>query len=1067
LPTIPGYTLVRELGRGGMGVVFLARQLRLQRLVAVKMPLDTLGVQEWLRFRTEAQAAARLQHPHIVQVYETAEHDGLPFLVMEYVEGGNLAHQLANAPLEARRAAELLVKLAQAIHYPHSRGVIHRDLKPSNVLLSGDGTPKITDFGIARRLDDNGSPTAAPLAAQTQTGVVLGTPSYMAPEQAAGKGKEVGPAADVYALGAVLYQCLTGRPPFKAPTVLETLHEVLHEEPLPPRQLLRGLPRDLETVCLKCLRKEPRRRYATAQELADDLARFLDGKPVKARRVGPAERVARWARRRPGTAVLLAAVLLLGALAAGAGLWLYRQDAARREEQALRQGTARQTVEAALEQEPELWRQGRWREARALLEQAATVLGDANSDDLEQRLAQARADLELANQLEGIRLNRTSTVRGYVQAQRDPPAPLERALLQHATSSDIDFHIDFHFGAAAEQYAAAFHAAGLQVASDEQDTAARVRRSAIREQLVAALEDWAHATTNPQVRDRLLRLAQLADPGSQWRARLRNPALWRNRSALRRLAREGPLADLPPPAVLLLAQLLLEADLETEPLLRAALQRHPGNFWFNYSLGIVLACQMKSMEAAGFLRIAAALRPSSAAYSELGLCLQTGQHWSEAISAYRQAIDLDDSNQPAHVNPGTALRLNGQVEDAITSHRRALELAPRDSWAYYQLGYDLRALGRTDEAVVAFARAVELAPRLARNRYEYGVALLSAGRTEEAIVEFEQATKCDPGMSMAWERLAAALLQRGRFALARAATQKCLGLPPGGKPRRKAQWQQIVLCDRLLNLEARLDGVLEGKGRPGDAALLRDLAELCCKYKRRYAAAARLYAAAFAARPELAEDLATRDRCHAAAAAALAGCGQGEDAAGLDAGERSQLRRQALSWLEAERNTWARRIAGKAEDRDLAARTLLVWQQSEDLAGVRDSKALAGLPQDERARWQKLWASVEALLLGCPAELLRRGRDHASRREWRKAVDAYTLALKLGPSDDGEVWFEYAAVLLLSGDEKGQRDACVRMSERFGAKTPRLRAITWSAPAASLRAPSWCQWKRPNGSKVS
>jgi serine/threonine-protein kinase len=1034
LPMIPGYTLVRELGRGGMAVVFLAQQVRLKRSVALKMPHANLGRLDRLRFRTEAQAAARLQHPHIVQIFETSEHDGLPLLVMEYVEGGTLAHKLADAPLEARRAAELLVKLAQAIHYAHSRGIIHRDLKPANVLLGADGTPKITDFGLARRLDDNHSPDAAPRAAKTQTGEVLGTPNYMAPEQAEGK-KDIGPAADVYALGAVLYECLTGRPPFKAPTVLGTLHDVVHEEPVPPRQLLRGLPRDVETVCLKCLRKEPARRYPTAQELADDLARFLDGKPVKARRVGTLERVVRWARRRPGTAALLAAVLLLGLLAAGTGLSLYRQETARRKEQVQRQTPARQAVEAALEQAPQLGRQGRWREARALLVQAASVLVDANSAELGQRLAQARADLELANQLENIWLNRTSTARGHLQAQRDPPALLARGVLQPGGSSKIDLH----FGSAAEQYAAAFQAAGLEVASDEEGTAARIRGSAIREQLVAALEDWAHATASTQVRDRLLRLAQLADPGSPWRDRLRTPALWRDRSALRRLAGEAPVANLPPQAVHLLGQLLMEANQDPEPLLREAVQRHPDNFWFNYSLGFVLAVKFKSLEAAGFLRAAAAMRPSSATYSELGLCLQTGQHWSEAITANRQAIELDDTNRLAHLNLGLVLRLTGQVEDAVTSHRRAIELAPRDSLAYCQLGYDLHVLGRTGEEVVAQCKAVELGPRVAANRYGYGLALQSAGRIEEAIVEFEQATKCDPGMSMAWELLAAALLQKGRFDLARAATQKCLDLSRGDEPRRKAQRQQIALCDRLLNLEARLDGVLEGKGRPVSAARQRDLAELCGKYKRRHAAAARLYAAAFHLSKELADDPATQDRYHAACAAALAGCGQGEDAAGLDADQRSRLRRQALSWLEAERDIWARRVAGKEEDRNLAARALLDWQQSGDLAGVRDSKALAGLPQDERARWQKLWASVEGLLLRCPAELLRRGRAHAARREWRKALEFYTQAQKLRPSDDGEVWFEHAAVLLLSGDHEGSRNACARMVQGGADSKIRLR----------------------------
>src|SRR5262245_4249580 len=217
LPSVPGYALLRELGRGGMGVVFLAQQLRLNRPVALKMPHAGLSAEEWRRFRTEAEAAARLSHPNIVQVHETGEHEGRPFLVMELIEGGSLAQQLTQAPLAARPAAELLEKLARAVHYAHQRGVIHRDLKPSNVLLMTDGTPKVSDFGLARRLGESSSLGGEP-SARTQTGAVLGTPSYMAPEQAAGQGKEAGPATDVYALGAILYECLTGQPPFRGAT---------------------------------------------------------------------------------------------------------------------------------------------------------------------------------------------------------------------------------------------------------------------------------------------------------------------------------------------------------------------------------------------------------------------------------------------------------------------------------------------------------------------------------------------------------------------------------------------------------------------------------------------------------------------------------------------------------------------------------------------------------------------------------------------------------------------------------------------------------------------------------
>jgi hypothetical protein len=286
-----------------MGVVYRARQTALNRVVALKMILyaDHAGASGRQRFRTEAEAVARLQHPHIVQIHEVGEAHGLPYFSLEFCPGGSLADKLKEAPLAPAEAARLVEQLARAMEAAHQKGVVHRDLKPANVLLAEDGSPRISDFGLARLLD---------AAGHTATGALLGTPSYMAPEQA-GQGKEVGPAADVYALGAILYECLTGRPPFKAATLHETLYQVLSAEPAPPTQLQAKMPRDLETICLKCLRKEPGRRYAGAAALADDLGRWREGRPIAARPAGPAERAWRWCRRNPAVAVLAAAVFVL------------------------------------------------------------------------------------------------------------------------------------------------------------------------------------------------------------------------------------------------------------------------------------------------------------------------------------------------------------------------------------------------------------------------------------------------------------------------------------------------------------------------------------------------------------------------------------------------------------------------------------------------------------------------------------------------------------------------------------------------------------------------------------
>jgi serine/threonine protein kinase len=347
-PAMPGYEILAELGRGGMGVVYKARQVKLNRLVALKMILagGHAGPQELARFRTEAEAVARLQHPHIVQIHEIGEAQGKPFFSLEYVEGGSLADRLDGTPWPVRRAAQLVQTLAEAVQHAHERGILHRDLKPANVLLTPAGQPKATDFGLAKRLQDEPAPvanaprppgmalgepgesaTGAPPAALTQTGAIVGTPSYMAAEQAAGDAS-LTTAADVYALGAILYEMMTGRPPFKAATLLDTLRQVMAEEPVPPRRLNDKVSRDLEMICLKALAKDPGRRYATAQVLAEDLDRFLRGEPVLARPVGRVENLWWWCRRNPGLAAASGLAAGLAALLVSVSFAIHQARAA-------------------------------------------------------------------------------------------------------------------------------------------------------------------------------------------------------------------------------------------------------------------------------------------------------------------------------------------------------------------------------------------------------------------------------------------------------------------------------------------------------------------------------------------------------------------------------------------------------------------------------------------------------------------------------------------------------------------------------------------------------------------
>ena len=304
------YEILRELARGGMGVVFEARQVSLNRKVALKMILaGQLANQiDVKRFHTEAEAAANLDHPGIVPVFEVGEHEGQHYFSMGFVEGQSLSQRLAEGPLPAREAAALVVKVAEAIEFAHQRGVIHRDLKPANILLDKNGNPRVTDFGLAKKVQGD--------SGLTGSGQIMGTPSYMPPEQAGGKRGEVGPAADVYALGATLYALVTGRPPFQAATPMDTIIQVISDEPVPPRRLNPSISRDVETICVKCLEKDPARRYTSAAALAEELGRFLAGEPIVARPVGRAERAWRWCRRKP----VLAAMALALAVATLAGL---------------------------------------------------------------------------------------------------------------------------------------------------------------------------------------------------------------------------------------------------------------------------------------------------------------------------------------------------------------------------------------------------------------------------------------------------------------------------------------------------------------------------------------------------------------------------------------------------------------------------------------------------------------------------------------------------------------------------------------------------------------------------
>src|ERR1700722_9629313 len=444
MPPIPGYDMQCVLGYGGMGVVYKARHIKLKRFVAVKMLLSGVYASpiERTRFLREAEAVARLSHPNVVQVHDTGEYNGRPYFTMELVEGGTLARQLDGTPWPAKKAAMLILTLAQAVETAHRAGIVHRDLKPGNILLDTDGLPKISDFGLARRDDDDLSVTL--------TGTRVGTPCYMAPEQSLGQTKLIGPPTDVYSLGAILYELLTGRPPFRGESTAETEQQLLLLEPVPPRRLNAKVPRDLETICLKCLSKQPDRRYGAGAELARDLGRFLRDEPILARRTGPIERSRKWVHRHPAITVAAVACLLLATVLVSESI-----------RSALTQARVAQAIGGDLQAVSMLQRQDRFTEAREALEEAETIVGGA-SLALQRRCARAASDLDLAITLDRIRLSRSTG--GNLMVYRD---------------------------SANQQYDQAFAGAGLGRYGDSPtEVAKRVDASAVRAQLVAALDDW-------------------------------------------------------------------------------------------------------------------------------------------------------------------------------------------------------------------------------------------------------------------------------------------------------------------------------------------------------------------------------------------------------------------------------------------------------------------------------------------------------------------------------------------------------------------------------------------------
>ncbi len=695
LPEIPGYEIQSLLGQGGMGQVFRARHLRLNRPVAIKILREGSHAEtpKLERFLREAEAVACLRHPNIVQVYDIGEFGGRSYFTMELVEGGSLARKLNGAPQPSRAAAQLIATLADAIHAAHERGIIHRDLKPSNILLTSDGTPKIADFGLARRIEaDAGDLTLA--------GTPIGTPSYMSPCQAAGLISAMGPPTDIYSLGAILYEMLTGRPPFRGESPADTERQIINDPPVHPSRLNPKVPRDLETICLKCLEKDPKNRYSSALALAEDLRRFERHEPIVARSVGPVERAVRWSQRKPALASALALGAVLASALAVTVLWWYGQRMALR-------ASAVAWAQADLTEADRRRQVGDLATAAALLERAKDRLGGYVPPELRTTINRAAVTLELAERLDSIR------------SQRVP-------LLGRVPGTDT----------ADRDYSAAFLGAGLFVSTDDQAaSAARIGELGMTEALVAALDDWAVATQDEARRAWCLGVANLVDESSsKENERLRDPRVWADRAALTDAIADAPLHEVSLPLLVAATERLqdLGGGADAIRFLKLIDRRHPSDFGVHVRLAFALVHQGNWFEAAGHYRAAFALRPRGDVCDSLGSVMKAAGQFDEAFLCFEQAVRLDPAYAPAHLNLGVAYLRKGDADQAMGFLRRAVELDPDFVQAHIILASSLQDRGDQTGAVEHYEIAARLDPTFPEPHFSLGLLYASQGKLSEA-----------------------------------------------------------------------------------------------------------------------------------------------------------------------------------------------------------------------------------------------------------------------------------------------------------------------------------------------
>jgi tetratricopeptide (TPR) repeat protein len=773
------YRVLRAHAQGGLGVVSVARDAELGREVAFKEIQARYAEDATLRgrFMREAEITGGLEHPGIVPVYGLGRYaDGRPYYAMRLIRGESLEeagrkYHAGEAGYTLRGLLTRFVAVCNAVAYAHSRGVIHRDLKPSNVMLGPYGETLVVDWGLAKVVGrestdgaGSGELTLQPPSGEgslTHAGSALGTPAYMSPEQARGEVADLGPDTDIYSLGATLYTVLTGQSPVQGRDAAEILEKVRQGNWPPPRQVKPSASKSLDAVCRKAMALEATDRYGTALELSADVERWLADEPVVAYREPWLARAGRWRRKHKtgvtAVAVAAAVTILLGG---GGFVWQVQQQSRRRA-----------AVEAALARTVEMQTAARWSEARAALDQAEDRLGEAGSPALRQRVEAARGDLELVASLDKLRIARAST----------------------NTAAGL-----FDDKATERGYDEVFARIGLKWADTDPDTAAAiVSRSAVRQAILAGLDDWAVMATGEK-RARILDVARKVDP-NPWRDWLRNPVVWDDNKALAKLFREVPVDELTPGLIAAVAGhgAYGGARAEAERLLRAAQTTRPDDFWLNYHLANLLMETRRMTEAEAFLRAALAVRPDSVwANIKLAWVQQDQGKLAEAEARYRKAIELDPKFAWAQNLLGWTLNRQDKTKEAEAFCRKAIELDPKLAAPHHDLAWILDRQGKAEEAEPLYRKAIELDPNYAVGHHDLGWALERQGKAAEAEALYRKAVELDPGYAPAHNNLGRKLQTRGKLPEAEALFRKAIDIDP-----------------KYIEAYHNLDALLERQGR--------------------------------------------------------------------------------------------------------------------------------------------------------------------------------------------------------------------------------------------------------------